>query len=53
MKFTEEQLEKAIIQLLGQQGYPHFPGDAITRQPEQVLIKDETAISPTISPRAR
>ena len=41
MKFTEEQLEKAIIQLLGQQGYPHFPGDAITRQPEQVLIKDD------------
>ena len=41
MKFTEERLEQAIIQLLGQQGYPHFPGDAITRQPEQVLIRDD------------
>ncbi len=41
MKFTEERLEQAIIQLLGQQGYPHFPGDAITRQPEQVLIKHD------------
>ena len=41
MKFTEERLEQAIIQLLGQQGYPHFPGDAISRQPEQVLIKDD------------
>ena len=41
MKFTEERLEQAIIQLLGQQGYPHFPGDAIPRQPEQVLIKDD------------
>ena len=41
MKFTEERLEQAIIQLLGQQGYPHFSGDAITRQPEQVLIKDD------------
>ena len=41
MKFTEERLEQAIIQLLGQQGYPHFSGDAISRQPEQVLIKDD------------
>ncbi|WP_245673246.1 type I restriction endonuclease subunit R [Endozoicomonas ascidiicola] len=41
MKFTEEQLEKAIIQLLGEQGYPYVSGSAITRQPEQVLIKDD------------
>ena len=41
MKFTEEQLEKAIIQLLGEQGYLHVSGSAITRQPEQVLIKED------------
>ncbi len=41
MTFTEEQLEKAIIQLLGEQGYPHVSGSAITRQPEQVLIKED------------
>lgn len=26
MKFTEAQLEDAIIQLLGQQGFPHVDG---------------------------
>ncbi len=41
MKFTEEQLEKAIIKLLGEQGYPHVLGDIILRSPEVVLIKDD------------
>ncbi|PVZ65656.1 hypothetical protein [Pelagibaculum spongiae] len=41
MKFTEQQLEKAIIQLLGEQGYPHVAGSQITRAPEEVLIKDD------------
>ena len=41
MKFTEERLEQAIIQLLGEQGYPHIPGSQINRQPEEVLIKDD------------
>ena len=41
MKFTEEQLENAIIQLLQQQGYPHHKGEAIERTPQDVLIKDD------------
>ena len=40
MKFTEERLEQAIIQLLGVQGYPYVPGSQLNRQPEEVLIKD-------------
>ena len=39
MKFTEAQLESAIIELLGAQGYPHVLGEAIARQPQEVLIK--------------
>lgn len=39
MKFTESQLEAAIIELLGTMGYPHVPGDTIDRQPDEVLIK--------------
>ena len=39
MKFTEAQLESAIIELLGVEGYPHVLGDAIERQPQEVLIK--------------
>lgn len=30
MKFTEAQLDNAIIQLLGQQGYPHVLGEALS-----------------------
>ena len=41
MKFTEEQLEKAIIQLLGEQDYPHVSGSDIKRIPEQVVIKKD------------
>jgi hypothetical protein len=39
MKFTEAQLESAIIKLLGVEGYPHVLGGAIERQPQEVLIK--------------
>ncbi|GHC62212.1 type I restriction endonuclease subunit R [Roseibacillus persicicus] len=39
MKFTEAQLETAIIELLGVEGYPHVLGEAIERQPQEVLIK--------------
>ena len=39
MKFTEAQLEAAIIELLGAEGYPHVLGEAIERQPQEVLIK--------------
>lgn len=40
-KFTEEKLEQAIIALLEDQGYPHYKGESITRQPNEVLIKDD------------
>ena len=39
MKFTEAQLESAIIELLKAEGYPHVLGEAIERQPQEVLIK--------------
>lgn len=39
MKFTESQLEAAIIELLGKAGYPHVLGETIERQPQEVLIK--------------
>lgn len=41
MKFTEAKLEQAIIQLLGEQGYPHQPGGELARSLDQVLIKDD------------
>jgi type I restriction enzyme R subunit len=41
MKFTEERLEQAIIELLGKEGYPHTLGEAIERAPEDVLIKSD------------
>ena len=41
MKFTEAQLESAIIQLLGEQGYPHVLGGEIDRGITDVLIEDD------------
>lgn len=41
MKFTEAQLESAIIELLGVEGYPHVLGGAIERQPQEVLVADD------------
>lgn len=41
MKFTEAQLEAAIIGLLKEQGYPHVLGASITRSTSEVLIKDD------------
>ncbi|HBN76081.1 MAG TPA: type I restriction endonuclease [Planctomycetaceae bacterium] len=41
MKFTEAQLESAIIELLDEVGYPHVLGATIARQPDEVLIKDD------------
>ena len=41
MKFTEAKLEQAIIELLGEQGYPHLNGADITRTNSEVLIKDD------------
>jgi type I restriction enzyme R subunit len=39
MKFTEEKLEKAFTELLGQEGFPHHLGITITRMPKVNLIK--------------
>ncbi|GAA71331.1 type I restriction endonuclease subunit R [Pseudoalteromonas sp. BSi20439] len=41
MKFTEAQLEAAIIELLGEQGFPYVPGYELTRSNTEVLIKDD------------
>jgi len=41
MKFTEAQLEAAIIKLLEAEGYPHVLGETIERQTNEVLIKSD------------
>ena len=41
MKFTEAQLEQAIIELLCEEGYPHVLGETIQRDPADVLIKND------------
>ncbi len=37
LRFTEEKLEKAFVELLGTENYPHFNGDSILRK-MQVLV---------------
>lgn len=39
MKFTEAQLEAAIIERLGEQGYPHVRGEEITREAREVILQ--------------
>ena len=41
MKFTENSLETAIIELLEKQGFPHMLGGALVRDQAEVLIKDD------------
>ncbi|MGP5547719.1 type I restriction endonuclease subunit R [Psychrobacter alimentarius] len=41
MKFTEDRLEQAIIELLSAEGYPHTLGEALDRNPDDVLIKSD------------
>ncbi|MBK8243270.1 MAG: type I restriction endonuclease subunit R [Saprospiraceae bacterium] len=41
MKFTEEKLEKAFTELLGQEGFPHHLGIRITRKLDEVLIEED------------
>lgn len=41
MKFTEEKLENAFLDLLGIEGYSHFLGNTISRSPEEVLIEQD------------
>ena len=39
MKFTEEKLERAFVELPGIENYPHFHGDSIVRSVDEVLIE--------------
>lgn len=41
MKFTEEKLEKAFTELLGQEGFPHHLGITIVRKSDEVLIEED------------
>jgi len=41
LKFTEDRLEQAIIELLAAEGYPHTVGEALNRNPDDVLIKSD------------
>ncbi|WP_201556181.1 type I restriction endonuclease subunit R [Psychrobacter immobilis] len=41
MKFTEDKLERAIIELLATEGYPHIVGEALERNHDDVLIKSD------------
>lgn len=40
-KFTEEKLEQAFIELLENEGYPHFKGETIVKAAEEVIIEDD------------
>ena len=39
MRFTEAQLEKAFIELLENEGFPHHSGASIARAADEVLIE--------------
>lgn len=41
MKITEEKLEIAIIELLGEQLFPHVLGDTWQRELQEVLIRED------------
>ena len=39
--FNEAQLEQSIIQLFLEQGYTYYPGDTITREDDDVLLRED------------
>src|SRR5690554_1344549 len=41
IKFTEAKLEEAFIEILSNEGYPHYLGNTINRVPEEVLIEED------------
>jgi type I restriction enzyme R subunit len=41
LRFTEEKLEKAFTELLGQEGFYHHLGITIARKPDEVLIEED------------
>ena len=44
MKFTEEKLEQAFIELIAQEEIPHVFGETIQRNSEDVLLKDDLKV---------
>lgn len=40
-KFTEAKLEESFIELLGNEGYPHFLGTSLVRDESDVIIKED------------
>lgn len=55
MKFYESELEKAVVELLVQQGYQHSQGDELNRAPNEVLLVADlrdylTACYPDLTP---
>lgn len=41
MKFTEQKLEQVFVELMVQEGFPHFLGTTIDRNLDEVLIEEE------------
>ena len=41
MKFTEEKLEKAFTELLGDENFPHQQGITISHSADKVLIEED------------
>ena len=41
MSFTEESLEKAVIELFDSEGFPYFPGETIHKELGDVLLRDD------------
>jgi len=41
MKYNEAKLEEAVIELLQKQNYTYVKGEAISRTPEEVLLKED------------
>ena len=41
MKFTEEKLEQAFTELLGQEGFPHHLGISLSRKSDEVLLEED------------
>ena len=41
MRFTEEKLERAFVELLGNEGFSHHHGISITRAVDEVLIEED------------
>ena len=41
MKFTEEKLEQAVIELFVEEGYQHFTGEQIHKELSDVLIRED------------